>query len=161
MGRERWIGAVLAGALSALAVGIPTDVIDNPLFVRMTPVRWWDYAVLVAISGLTTLWARIPGPLITGGCRAPLASVFGALAVGCPVCNKLVVALLGMSGALAIWAPLQPLLGAGSVGLVVLAVLAKWRMLPRDSAVVGSCLSSNDSRLASTEDESQPSGSGR
>ncbi|MGQ0480393.1 MAG: hypothetical protein ACT4O0_05110 [Pseudonocardia sp.] len=152
---------MLAGAMSAFAVGIPTDVIDNPLFGRMTPVRWWDYAVLVAVSGLTTLWARIPGSLITRGYRAPLASVFGALAVGCPVCNKLVVGLLGMSGALAIWAPLQPLLGAGSVGLVMLAVLAKWRMLSRDPAVVGSCTSSNDSRLAPSEGGSLPSGCGR
>ncbi len=43
-----------------------------------------------------------------------MLSVF---AVGCPVCNKLVVLALGMSGATAYFAPVQPLLGFLSVGL--------------------------------------------
>jgi len=39
------------------------------------------------------------------------ASVLATFAIGCPICNKLVVALLGVSGALTCWAPLQPLIG--------------------------------------------------
>jgi branched-subunit amino acid transport protein len=48
------------------------------------------------------------------------------LAIGCPVCNKIALVLLGWSGALSIWAPLQPVLGAAS--LVLLAVTAAWRI---------------------------------
>jgi len=42
------------------------------------------------------------------------------------VCNKIALVLLGWSGALSIWAPLQPILGAAS--LVLLAVTAAWRI---------------------------------
>jgi hypothetical protein len=51
---------------------------------------------------------------------------FGAfLAIGCPVCNKIALILLGTSGALTIFAPLQPVIGAAS--LVLLAGTLAWR----------------------------------
>ncbi|WP_064745240.1 hypothetical protein [Pseudonocardia acaciae] len=123
----RWGRGLVAAAVSALVVGVPTDVLDNPYFTRMTPVRWWDYAVLAATALLTGLWAVLPGGMSVSGYRATGASLLGSLAVGCPMCNKLVMGLLGLSGALAVWAPLQPLLAVGSVVLILVAVVAKWR----------------------------------
>lgn len=123
--RWRWASGVIAGLLSALAVGVPTDVIANPYFTRMTPVRWWDYVVLAATLGLTVVWAILPGASQVGATQAPTASVLGTLAVGCPLCNKAVVALLGATGAAGVWAPLQPVLGAGAVALLVVAIRAK------------------------------------
>ncbi|NIR41534.1 MAG: hypothetical protein GWN79_26675, partial [Actinobacteria bacterium] len=41
------------------------------------------------------------------------------LAVGCPVCNQAVVALVGTSGALSWWAPVQPVVGLAAVALLV------------------------------------------
>ena len=38
------------------------------------------------------------------------------LAVGCPVCNQALVTLVGTSGALAWWAPVQPIVGLLAVG---------------------------------------------
>jgi hypothetical protein len=38
-----------AGGASALAVGIPTDVIDT--------ARWWEYPVLALTALLTAMWA--------------------------------------------------------------------------------------------------------
>ena len=57
------------------------------------------------------------------GVGAGLASTF---AVGCPVCNKIVVALVGVSGALRYFEPLQPVMGA--VGVVLLAVMLVVRL---------------------------------
>jgi hypothetical protein len=55
---------------------------------------------------------------------------FGAfLAIGCPVCNKLALLLLGTSGALSIWAPIQPVLGG--VSLVLLFGTVVWRLRMR------------------------------
>jgi hypothetical protein len=48
------------------------------------------------------------------------------LAIGCPVCNKAALVLLGWSGALSIWAPLQPIVGVASLGL--LAATLAWRL---------------------------------
>lgn len=55
---------------------------------------------------------------------------FGAfLAIGCPLCNKVVLIALGASGAMSIWAPIQPMLGAASV--LLLGVTVAWRLRRR------------------------------
>lgn len=121
-----WWRAAAAAVLAAVVVGIPTDVIDNPWFTRMTPVRGWEWPVLVATVLLTAAWAGLPGRP-SGGSAVGVPGVLNALAVGCPVCNKAVVALLGVSGALGIWAPIQPVLGAASVLALVVAVVLRVR----------------------------------
>ncbi|MGW0737265.1 hypothetical protein [Streptomyces sp. NPDC002851] len=52
-------------------------------------------------------------------------AVLSFLAVGCPVCNKLVLLALGTSGALSIWAPLQPALAVLSLGLLAVAAVRR------------------------------------
>lgn len=120
--------AALAAVVSALVVGIPTDVIDNAWFTRMTPVRLWEYPVLVLTALLTGawFWLRAAGRSGTGS-GVFGSSLLSALAVGCPICNKIVVALLGVSGALGIWAPVQPVLGVLSVAALATAVWLRWR----------------------------------
>jgi hypothetical protein len=119
---------VLAAVASALIVGVPTDVIDTPWFTRMTPVRVWEYPVLVLTAVLTGAWFWLRAADRVGGGSGVLgSSVLSTLAVGCPICNKLVVALLGVSGALGIWAPVQPVLGMLSVAVLATAVWLRWR----------------------------------
>jgi hypothetical protein len=59
--------------------------------------------------------------------------MFSYLAVGCPVCNKLVVFLIGTSGALTFFAPLQLYIGIGSV------LLLAWTLVIRARAVTLGC----------------------
>lgn len=136
-GLPRPLVFLVAAGLSALAVGVPTDVIDTSFFVRMTPVRWWEYPVLALTALLTALWAASPRPVSAspspGGARVVGSTLLSALAIGCPICNKLVVAALGVSGALGIWAPLQPLVAIVSLILVAMAVTTRRR------ACVGRC----------------------
>ena len=129
MGRHLWpprrIGAAAVATLVfALAVGVPTGVLPTPLYTRMTPVVWWNYPVwagTAALGGLVVAtYIRRPGDSAprSGAGAASGGGLLAAFAVGCPVCNKLVVAALGASGAMSIWAPLQPVLGVLSmVGL--------------------------------------------
>ena len=56
------------------------------------------------------------------------------LAIGCPVCNKVALVLLGTSGALSIWAPLQPLVGLASVALLAASLAWRLRMRARGNA---------------------------
>jgi hypothetical protein len=120
--------ALLATIASALIVGVPTDVIDTPWFTRMTPVRVWEYPVLVLTALLTGAWFWLRAADRSGASSGVLgSSVLSTLAVGCPICNKIVVALLGVSGALGIWAPMQPVLGALSVAALATAVWLRWR----------------------------------
>lgn len=132
----------LAGAVAtALAVGVPTDVVPNPLFGRSVPVLWWNYPVLAvtAVLGGIVLatYVRVPaaaGAVPAGARSASLGGLLSLLAVGCPVCNKLVLVLLGTSGALTFWAPLQPLVAVVSIGL--LAVAAVRRLTTGDTCPV-------------------------
>jgi len=115
-----------------LALGIPTAVIPNQWFTRMTPVRPQDYlvlaltAVLAAMLGATYVFpARCPrqeGKVLAGG-------YLGVLAVGCPICNKLVVGVLGVSGALTYFQPLQPVLALASLVLLGLALILRLRAI--------------------------------
>ena len=44
---------VLAGIGTVAIIGVPTDVIPNPLFGRQTPVHPYDVVVLIALGILT------------------------------------------------------------------------------------------------------------
>jgi hypothetical protein len=126
---RHWAVAVVAAAAAALALGLPTDVVPNPLYTRMTPVQWWNYPVLVAsvlLIGLTAgTYVRDPAAGRRGGRRMTGGGLLSLFAIGCPVCNKLVVLVLGVSGALRLFAPIQPLLGLTSLGLVAWALWAR------------------------------------
>lgn len=134
--RRRWIAAAGAATLVAVAIGVPTGVVPSALYHRMTPTTWWDYpvwAVSAALAGLTlATYVRAPRnekePETDRFTKRSLgATIFSALAVGCPICNKVVVALVGISGALNYWAPLQPLIGVLSVGLLSAGLLVRLR----------------------------------
>ena len=122
--RRHALVAVLAALITAVVIGVPTDIIRTPFYTRMTPVLWWNYpvwAVTAVLEGLlcatyvrTTAEPRT-APLLGGGLLATLA-------VGCPVCNKLVVLALGVSGALTYFAPLQPVLALSSLALLAYAL---------------------------------------
>ncbi|EHR61336.1 hypothetical protein [Saccharomonospora cyanea] len=125
----RWGRGVGAALLSAVVVGVPTDVIDTDWFTRMTPVRWWEYPALVLTVLLTGLWFAIVPQVANarGRTRVLGSSLLSAFAVGCPVCNKLVIGVLGVSGALGVWAPIQPVLAVISLSALLVAVVIRWR----------------------------------
>lgn len=125
------VRTVTAGALTLLAVGVPTDIIDTPWFSRDVPVRWWEYPVLVATIILTMLWFGIRSDAGKSRPTGPLAGVLlTVFAVGCPVCNKIILLAIGTSGALGFWAPVQPLLAIISLALLSGAVVLRWRRRP-------------------------------
>jgi hypothetical protein len=51
-----------------------------------------------------------------------LGGILGFFAIGCPVCNKLVLLALGSSGAIAYFEPIQPLLALASTLLLLVAI---------------------------------------
>jgi hypothetical protein len=128
-GIRRYLVVVGAGVCWLVLSGVPTDIIDTPLFTRMTPVEWWNYPFWVVGAVLVGLLAAtyVAGPDRDHHERSQGKKVFGGgllsvFAVGCPVCNKLVVLALGASGALTYFAPIQPVLGFLSVGLLLYAL---------------------------------------
>lgn len=136
--RRFWVAAVLGTVASAIVLGVPSAVIPNPFFVRMTPtepVNLVVWLVSAPLAGLliATYVARagtVQDPHADAGAGKVTVGGIGAfLAIGCPICNKIIVAVLGVSGALNVFAPLQPLIGALSIAL--LAGTLAWRLRAR------------------------------
>jgi hypothetical protein len=136
----QWVVVVVSAAVSAMALGVPTGVVRTSLYTRMTPVAWWDYPVWLASAGLIGLIAgtymRLPSAAAGAG-RAVGGGVASALAIGCPVCNKIVVALVGVGGALTYWAPLQPALAVLGLGSLVATLAVRVRGGPSCGVRVG------------------------
>jgi hypothetical protein len=141
---------------SLFGFGIVSAIIPNPVFGRQIPPEPFAIAVWLIsapLMGLVAATYTAP-PSASLGARALLLAPQGAatgqqgstlgaiaslgafLAIGCPICNKVALLLLGTSGALTIYAPLQPALGA--VSLVILTGTLVWRF--RQRARGGACV---------------------
>ena len=125
---RRWVTAVTAAVLFALVVAIPTDLLDTPAFGREIPPTAWAWPSLLISSALGgLLLATYVGPAPLPDEAAPrrggwLGGALTFLAVGCPVCNKVVLLALGSAGAIQWFEPVQPLLQVVAVGLLVWAL---------------------------------------
>lgn len=99
-------------------------LIPNPVFGREVAVTGWAWRALLVtavLAGLlTATYVRNPdAPETPKASRAGLAGgLLGYFAVGCPVCNKIVLLALGYSGAMQWFAPAQPLLALAGVALL-------------------------------------------
>jgi hypothetical protein len=133
---RQYLVAVVAAVAIALVIGLPTDVIPNPVFGRPVPVTWWSYPTLIVTAVLGGLLAgtyvradsapsvdEIDTPTRNGG----VAGLLSFFAVGCPVCNKLVIVALGTTGARQWFEPIQPLLAVASIVLLAWALRARLR----------------------------------
>lgn len=138
--RRRWWTAAGSALVVAVLVSLPTAVIPNPVFDRAIAVTWWSYPVVVltAVLGgiLFATYVREPSadPVAAGGDEVDRASRLGMagafvsfLAVGCPVCNKLVLLALGATGAVTWFAPVQPFLAVASVLAMAVALRIRLR----------------------------------
>lgn len=142
-GARRWWVALAGAVATALAIGLPTDVIPNPIFGREIPPTWWSIPVLAVTSALSGLLlatyvtvgavkaqpetdaqaeADVPRSERGGAVAGGLLAMF---AVGCPVCNKVVLIALGTSGAMNWFAPVQPILAVASIALLAYALRAR------------------------------------
>jgi hypothetical protein len=122
------------GALAFLALAISTTIIPNPVFPREEAVRTVDYVILGAVTLLASaLGATYAMPRACPLQRNTLFSggILSFLAISCPVCNVAVVALVGTGGALAWFAPIQPLLGIVAIGLLSFALIVQIRGIRR------------------------------
>jgi len=145
-------GAVAWGVAALITYGLVTAIVPNPVFGRQIPpepfaiVVWLLSAPLMGVVAATytvrrpaprpvpleataDVAAKATSPAGDGSLLGTIGGVGAFLAIGCPVCNKIALVLLGTSGALTVFGPLQPVIGAASLGL--LAATAAWRLRMR------------------------------
>lgn len=128
---RRWIVAAASAAATILIIAVPTALITTPWFGREIAPTAWAWPVLLVtgvLSGLlvATYVAR-PAPLESIEAEAPsrgglVGGFLAYLAVGCPVCNKLVLIALGSTGAVRWFAPVQPVLAVAGIALLAYAL---------------------------------------
>ena len=135
--RKNKVKCVLIGTVTAIAVfvvlGIPTALIPNNLFMRMTPVTVYDIVFLVLASAMLGLYASLhfyvkkevgsDAYFASGGI---LASIF---ALSCPICNAVLVALFGATALLAYFEPFRPVLGLISIAILGIALFLKIKQI--------------------------------
>lgn len=131
---RRWLTAAGVAVLTILVTAIPTAMIPTPVFSREIPTTAWAWPVLTVTSVLagmvTATYVKRRDP-DEGGERGSRLGMVGAFttffAVGCPVCNKLVLIALGYSGALQYFAPVQPFLAATAIVVLLWALMVRVR----------------------------------
>ena len=126
-----WLRAIPYALVAAVLIAVPSDLIDTPLFGRPVEVRAIDYVILAVTAGLIGLIFAVRVPESEAAESQDTRTVWGGfvsfLAVGCPVCNQAVVALVGTSGALSWWAPVQPIVGLAAVALLLYTLRLRLR----------------------------------
>lgn len=118
-------GALAAAWIFAL-FGIVTGLIENPLYVRMVPKTPVDYLFLTATAILAGVYVtqrlatEVPGSADGAGeDRWAIGGLVGGfLAVSCPICNALLLALFSSSALLTYFDLLRPVLGLLSMAML-------------------------------------------
>ena len=137
-----WSLSALYTAGSLLLLGIPTRLIPTSLFSRVVPTGPQDYVIWIVsalllgpLLSLMTLYP-MPSQRVTTGNRSLLGSgrafaggLLSFFSVGCPVCNKVVILLLGLGGAMTIFNPLRPFLGLASIVLLGVTLFLRVRVV--------------------------------
>lgn len=125
---------IIGSGVVALLMGIPTDLIDTPLFARDVPPTWWSYPVWIVTAILSGLliatylpWSRPARDRAAVPRVGGVGGLIAFFAVGCPVCNKIVLLLLGASGAMTYFEPVQPFLAVAALVLLVVALVLRFR----------------------------------
>lgn len=127
-----FLRAIPYALITAVLIGVPADLIDTRFFGRPIEAKAIDYFLLAVTAALIGFVFAIRPPaqqpvdtddaMERSENRTMWGGVISFLAVGCPVCNQAVVALLGTSGALSWWAPVQPVIGLLAIAVVLWAL---------------------------------------
>ncbi|MBI4441481.1 hypothetical protein HY639_04900 [Candidatus Woesearchaeota archaeon] len=118
------IKPIIASLVLMLVFGIPTAVIPNSWFTRMTPAGPADYFFLVVNSILFGMYLTNAPHGGKKDAAATSGGVANALAISCPLCNKLLIAWLGTSTIITYVDPAR--LWIGLLGTVILGTVL-WR----------------------------------
>lgn len=118
------------GILAFLILSIPTAVIRNHFFFRMTPTYWFDYIFLVVNSVLIGLYfASTYTSSKPEACVVEKKSMFAQglafLGIACPICNKLLVYIFSATFLMTFLEPIRPYISLASAILLLWLVARK------------------------------------
>jgi predicted ABC-type exoprotein transport system permease subunit len=131
--KEQRLFVLLSSASFLLLFGIPTSLIPNPLFMRMTQTNLLDYFLLISTSLLLGAYLGLYRQKKSHSSKACKASYAGGAAgffgFACPICNKLLVMLLGLAGVVMYIEPVRYALGIIGIAEMTYAVAEESKAL--------------------------------
>jgi hypothetical protein len=116
-------GAATAAAMFVL-LGTLAALWNNPFFMRMTPAGDFEIALLLLQSLLAGVYVGLPQSPC-GKRTAGAGAIIGFLGIACPVCNKVLVLLIGSALLLEYFEPVRLYVALGGAALLALAVWLK------------------------------------
>lgn len=125
---RKWARGTAAALLAFAGLGTVSALWTNPLFMRMTPAGGWEIASLGVMSVLLGLYVAIRRPAC-GNRVAGTGGVLGFLGVACPICNKILVLLVGGEALLTYFEPIRVYVAAAGAATLAAAVVIEWRRL--------------------------------
>lgn len=155
---RQWVTACVAALSGVAFVAVTTGMISNPIFSRPIAPSWWTWPALIASAVLGGLlvgtYVRVGVGDTEGAAevedadgvgqsdvsvdrparRGVVGGVLTFFAVGCPICNKLVLVAIGSAGAMTWFRPFQPVLQVAALALLVWAL--RTRLVNAESCVV-------------------------
>ncbi|MBI2670425.1 hypothetical protein HYX18_00380 [Candidatus Woesearchaeota archaeon] len=129
--------SIIIGIMTALAIfvflGMISVLVPNPFFKRMTQIYFYDYIFLVLTSLLLGayigLWYYKKNSSSMCNYAAAGEATGGFFSFGCAICNKLLIWVLGLSGVVSYFMPIQPILGVISILLLAYVVYLQSKSL--------------------------------
>ncbi|MFH1391001.1 MAG: hypothetical protein ABIH20_01685 [Candidatus Diapherotrites archaeon] len=115
--------AIGLSILFFIIMGTPTALVPNPLiqYTRMIEATALDYFFLattsIMLAALISLKLYFKSEKKTGA-KELVGGVAGFIAFSCPICNAILVAILGSATIMAFIEPLRPILGMVSIALL-------------------------------------------
>lgn len=120
-------------ALAILLLGIPTAVIRNHFYFRMTPAFWFDYVFLVVNGALIGLYFAITYTSTQPeACKVEKKSIFASLlalfGIACPICNQILLLIFSTAFLLSFLGPARPFISLTSTLLLIWLVYKKLKI---------------------------------
>jgi len=117
------LGAATAAGMFVL-LGSVAALWTNPFFIRMTPTSGFEITLLAVQSLLAGVYVGLPRSSC-GKRTAGTGAVVGFLGIACPICNKLLVLLVGNALLLQYFEPVRIYVALGGALLLAAAVWLK------------------------------------
>ena len=127
--------------LAILILGIPTAVIRNHFYFRMTPAFWFDYLFLVVNGTLIGLYFAITYTSTQPeACKIEkkslFASVLALFGIACPICNQILLLIFSTSFLLSFLGPIRPFISLTSALSLIWLVYKKLKIIRQSKSAV-------------------------
>ena len=107
------------------ALGTVTALWDNPMFIRMVPAGPLEIGLLAAQSFLIGIYFAIPKQVCSGRAMG-VGCVLAFLGIACPICNKILLFVIGSELLLVYFEPVRIYVAAVGFLVTAFAMWLKW-----------------------------------